>query len=76
MCVLGRYVVVAVAYVMFVVVLRCRVECIYYPCTHVHTKKKKKCTCRKRLLLYETGGMLHMVSEQVQPATWDRYDFR
>jgi hypothetical protein len=31
-----------IACVMFVIVWQRRVECIYYPCTHAHTHKKKK----------------------------------
>jgi len=41
MCVLVHYAVVTVACVMFVIVLRRKVECIYYPCTHVQTPKTK-----------------------------------
>jgi 3-deoxy-D-arabino-heptulosonate 7-phosphate (DAHP) synthase len=57
MCVLGRYVVVTVACIMFVVVLRHRVECIYYPCTHTHTQKKivvviRGCCCTKQEVCY------------------------
>jgi hypothetical protein len=50
MCVLVCYVVVAVACVMFVVMLRRRVECLYYPCTHAHTHKKKKKKKKSHLL--------------------------
>jgi hypothetical protein len=47
---------------------------------HTHTEKKKK---KLRMLLpvvhrrsrYQMG-MLHVVSERVQPATWDCYGFR
>jgi len=41
MCIIGHYVEVIVACVMFVIVLRRIVECLYYPCTHAHTQKKK-----------------------------------
>jgi hypothetical protein len=50
MCILGRHVVFIIVCVLFVVGWRRRVECVYYPCTHAHTQKKKKknCTCYKR----------------------------
>jgi hypothetical protein len=53
-----------IACVMFVVVWRCRVECIYHPCTHAHTHKKKKIAlvirgCRRneeaRYIWYQSG---------------------
>lgn len=52
MCILDRYVVVAIACATFAIVWRRRVECIYYPCTHAHTQKKKKIyTCYKRFVV-------------------------
>jgi len=42
MCVLGRHVVFVVVCILFIVGWWHRVECVYYPCTHAHTQKKKK----------------------------------
>jgi hypothetical protein len=74
MCVLGRYVVVAVACVLFVIVLQRRVEYIYYPCTHAQ-KKKKIALVIRGLLLYEMGGCYIWYQSGFNPATVDRQAF-
>jgi hypothetical protein len=76
MCVLDLYVDIAVACIMMRRHVAAQSIMSCYPCTHAHTKKKKKnCTCYKRFVGV-TRRSLHMVSERVQPVTWDRYGFR
>jgi hypothetical protein len=41
----------------------------------MHTQKKKIALVM-RGCCHDERGSLHMVSEQVQPVTWDRYEFR
>jgi hypothetical protein len=66
----------------------CCVSCMHHVRRHVvtlsimsllpfytRTHKKKKFTCYERLVVVLNKRLLHMVSEPVQPATWDRYGF-
>jgi hypothetical protein len=60
--------------VLFVVEWRRRVKWGVFPCTCVHTlfeKKKKKKIAPVIRVVVVTRWSLHMVSEPVQPTTWD-----
>jgi hypothetical protein len=57
----------------------CSSSDVLFSCNHCCPpvlKKKKKKNALSASLVVVTMGSLHMVSERVQPATWDHYGFR